>query len=472
VRSRILAAILIVAALGLGGAGTITYFVQRERTLGSIDDLLRARVVAARRVAATQQSSTVSQTLYYILQRVLPNTDESSLGVVNGTAKYVPAFASGLRLDRDPAFSKRVASEVAAGKTWLGNTTIGRVPVRYIAVPITVTGSSQKGVYVDAVDTDAGLADVNSSFETYAWIALIALVAIGLVGWFVAGRALRPIRQLRTAASRITASELEERIPVIGQDDVSDLTATVNDMLDRLDTAMTTQRQLLDDVRHELKTPITIVRGHLELLNSTDAKEVEATRALVISELDRMTRLVDDIESLAAAQRGSLDTRLTDVAELTRTVFAKASVLPEHSWELSEVAIVTAEIDAARITQAWLQLADNAAKYSPKHSLVRLGSRLVKQNASVEFWVEDRGSGIPEQSWGRIFSRFGRVDSGRGIEGSGLGLPIVAAIAQGHSGTVSLASSPAGSRFGIVVPLLQPRPATPASIRRRERAKR
>jgi signal transduction histidine kinase len=231
---------------------------------------------------------------------------------------------------------------------------------------------------------------------------------------------------------------------------------------------MTSQRQLLDDVRHELKTPITIVRGHLELLSATDASEVEATRALAISELDRMSRLVDDIEALAAAQRGSMTFAPTDVAELTTGVFAKVQVLPGHSWELLEVAKASAELDAARITQAWLQLADNAAKYSPQGSLIRLGSRLVKQDASVEFWVEDLGSGIPEQSWGRIFTRFGRVDSGRGIEGSGLGLPIVGAIAQGHSGTVSLASSPAGSRFGVVVPLVQAR-EEPAPLRRRGR---
>jgi two-component system, OmpR family, sensor kinase len=108
-----------------------------------------------------------------------------------------------------------------------------------------------------------------------------------------------------------------------------------------------------------------------------------------------------------------------------------------------------------RITRAWLQLADNASKYSPEGSRITLGSRVV--DGSVEFWMLDAGPGIPPEFWKRIFERFGRVDSGRGIRGSGLGLPIVAAIAEGHGGRVSLASSSAGSRFGILVPLVAPR---------------
>jgi signal transduction histidine kinase len=108
------------------------------------------------------------------------------------------------------------------------------------------------------------------------------------------------------------------------------------------------------------------------------------------------------------------------------------------------------DLDPERITQAWLQLADNAGKYSPAGSVIELGSRNV--DAFVEFFVSDSGPGIPRESWRRIFERFGRVDEGRGIRGSGLGLPIVAAIAEAHGGRVTLESSDAGSRFGILVP--------------------
>jgi signal transduction histidine kinase len=244
---------------------------------------------------------------------------------------------------------------------------------------------------------------------------------------------------------------LSERIPVAGSDDFSELTETVNEMFDRLDIAMTSQRQLLDDVRHELKTPVTILRGHLELLDAANQAEVASTRALALDELDRMADLVDGIEALAETQRAIVSPRPVDVGDLTADVFAKLQVLVDHDWQLTETAHVSAQLDPARITQAWLQLGDNAAKYSPVGTTIELGSRA--GNDWVELWVADHGPGIPGEFWGRIFERFGRVDTGRGVRGSGLGLPIVAAIAEAHGGRVTLASSPAGSRFGILVPV-------------------
>jgi two-component system OmpR family sensor kinase len=393
-----------------------------------------------------------------IVSNVVPNANERSMGVLNGVPKWTSISTQGapLELDADPAFVSRAVAEVAGGKAWLGAAQLGSHDIRYVAVPITLAGSGDTGVYVDAVDIDAELSGIRSAFTTYAIVAAFALVAIGLVGWFVAGRLLRPIRRLREAASRITASQLDERIAVVGHDDVSILTETVNGMLDRLDTAMTSQRQLLDDVRHELKTPITIIRGHLELLDADNPADVEATRALAIDELDRMSGLVDDIEALAETQRATLHLQPVDVADLTADVFAKVSALGGHDWQLDGAAQAIVPLDASKITQAWLQLADNAAKYSPNGSTIVVGSRLIDD--SIEFWVSDRGRGIPREAWGRIFERFGRVDAGRGIRGSGLGLPIVAAIAAGHGGRVTLASSDSGSRFGILIPL----PALPA----------
>jgi two-component system, OmpR family, sensor kinase len=454
VRSRILTAILLVAAIGLGGAGVTTYLVLRMRILTGVDTQLTSRVEIARTVAKGAGSS--SAALQDILSKLIPNAHEGSIGFTP-TRDFVPGVSTDLTLSGSAAFKRQVLRDVAGGRVWLGTTTIHGETIRYIAVPISVRANPADVVYVDAVNLDEQLVDLDSAARVYGIVASIALVAIGLVGWFVAGRLLRPIRRLRAAASRITASELRERIPVAGSDDVSELTTTVNDMLDRLDTALTAQRQLLDDVRHELKTPITIVRGHLELLDSSQPREVDATRALALDELDRMSVLVDDIEALAETQRQNLHRRATDVADLTQDVFAKVGVLPGHEWKLTGVAHVSALLDPARITQGWLQLADNAAKYSPEGSGIQIGSREI--DGGIELWVADAGPGIPSESLGRIFERFGRADTGRGIRGSGLGLPIVAAIAEAHGGTVSLETSPTGSRFGILLPT---QPAQPS----------
>ncbi|WP_213815091.1 HAMP domain-containing protein [Glaciihabitans sp. dw_435] len=350
VRSRILASILLVAALGLTGAGGITFLVQRDRALSQIDDRLQSRIESARAIvskgtAVTDASGATTTTgfassklaLYGVLQQLIPDSGESALGIYQGEATYTPGVQTDFHLEDDPAFIARVTRDVADGTVRLGTavTSVGRL--RYIATPVSVAGADTGAVYVTAVDLDARLAEVTESFRTYELVASAALVAIGLVGWFVAGRLLRPIRRLSAAASRITASERNERIPVVGRDDVSLLTETVNSMLDRLDAALTGQRQLLDDVRHELKTPITIVRGHLELLNADDPAEVEATRVLALDELDRMTGLVDDIESLADSQRIAPVVRPTDIADLTEEVFAKASGIGGHDWVLGEV---------------------------------------------------------------------------------------------------------------------------------------
>jgi two-component system OmpR family sensor kinase len=421
VRSRILASILLVASLGLAGAGATTYLVQRERILHQVDDRLRAHVESARAVlqgpkanstgstAVTAGSgaipfTTTSQALEAVIARVLPTGEETSLGLVDGKPAFVPAVTIDCHIEDDPALVKRILAEVSDGRVRIGTAISPLGNLRYIAAPIAVAGSTQKGIYVAAVDLDADLAELTASFLTFAIVAVAALLAIGLVGWFVAGRLLRPIRQLRVAASRITASDLHERIPVAGRDDVSDLTSTVNDMLERLELGQTRQRQLLDDVRHELKTPITIVRGHLELLDESDASEVRATRTIALDELDRMAGLVDDIESLAETSTASAVRTATDVADLTADVFAKAAVLPDHEWILGGIAQRSLAIDPTRITQAWLQLVDNAAKYSPAGTKIVLGS--TDSAAQTEFWVADAGPGIPPGSDDRIFERF------------------------------------------------------------------
>src|SRR5690606_19552874 len=222
-----------------------------------------------------------------------------------------------------------------------------------------------RGIFVTAFNLEIELQEADASLRIFSIAALVTLLIAGLAGWFIAGRLLKPVRQLRETASRITSAELEERIPVRGTDDVSALTETINDMLERLSEGRRAQSRLLADVRHELMTPITIVRGHIELLDPNDARDVEATRELALEELDRMAGLVHDIELLTSAgQETQLTMTPVDVADVTRQVFARACAWNEHEWVLAEAASLVIEADADRITQAWLQLADNARKYA------------------------------------------------------------------------------------------------------------
>jgi signal transduction histidine kinase len=466
VRARILASILAVAAVGMAVAGTTAYLVQRERVLSQVDQHLSRTVsdvefVASGRPLAGGSAAVTYASLREVLratvQQIVPDHNEGTLGLVDGRPAYAPGGTVTVQPARDAQFVARVVAEVdATGQPpsavrGTAATSVGTL--RYVAVPIHLAGDPETGVFFAAYDLDAELSEIGDAFRTYALVALLALVAIGLVGWFVAGRLLRPIRRLRETAARISASDLSERIPVSGRDDVSDLTVTVNGMLDRLDTAVSSQRRLLDDVGHELKTPLTIVRGHLELMDVADGDDVAATRGLVLDELDRMAGLVNDIALLASVQRPhAITAEPVDLAELTERVALKASALGDQTWVAEAGANAVVTLDTDRITQAWLQLAANAARHAPTGSTVRIGSAVDGEVARL--WVTDEGPGIPAGAQQRIFERFRRVDDSRGEQGSGLGLAIVAAIAAAHGGTVSVQSSVGvGSTFTIELPL-------------------
>ncbi|MDJ0338236.1 HAMP domain-containing sensor histidine kinase [Cryobacterium sp. PH31-O1] len=463
VRVRILAAILLVTAAGLAIAGTTAYVVQRERTLSDIDSVLTDTVDDVRIVAADSAALDLRSALRAVIAGVRPATNESTLAVIDGVAAFEPR-AVDFRLV-DDALVQRSEAETASNEVVLGTVTASGRLLRYVFVPVSVDGDPAQGTFIAAFDLDAELKPVSDASRTYLLVGLVTLIVVGLVGWVVAGRLLRPIRALREAAARITASDVSERIPVVGHDDVSALTLTVNDMLDRLQGALTGQRQLLDDVGHELKTPITIVRGHLELMNPASVGDVVATRDLAIDELDRMGGLVRDISALAQVERSALaNRRPTDISALVERVRLKAAALSAHSWVVSATADVVVAVDADKLTQALLQLAANAVSHGAPTGVIELGSTLTADAAGrprLQLWVSDHGPGISEELLPRVFDRFQRGTRGRGPAGSGLGLAIVAAIAEAHDGTSLVSTTPGGgATFTIDLPTDQA-PASP-----------
>jgi signal transduction histidine kinase len=245
-------------------------------------------------------------------------------------------------------------------------------------------------------------------------------------------------------------------MPVRGRDELAELTATLNGMFERLERAFATQRRFIDDAGHELKTPITIVRGHLELLEE-DPAERRQSMTLVMDELDRMGRMVDDLLLLARRQQPDfLDLEWVDVEVLTRALRAKASTLGPRDWSVGRTGRGVIAADRQRLTQAVIQLAHNAAAHTEDGDTITLGSAI--QGGEARFSVSDPGSGIPAAERERIFDRFARGRNGRRGGGAGLGLAIVKAIAEAHGGRVEVESRVGfGSTFTIVIPVERPR---------------
>lgn len=446
----VLAVLIIIAAIGrlmlarvvTRAEGQIVHEVEKFRDFAEHSDLV------------TEMSDvTVADVLKGHLEQNPAEEDEFLFTLVNSSPYQRSAAEPIARLDQDSAFVAH-AGALEAPELGRWNTTKG--PAIYGVVPIEVQGTPDKGhlVIVEFLQEDYD--------EAYRFLWLMAFIgafALGgalLIGWFITGRVLAPIRELQTTAARISEEELDRRIDVVGNDDVARLAQTFNHMLDRLSVAFAGQRQFLDDVGHELRTPLTIIRGHLELMGD-DPREQRATMALVDDELQRMGRLVDDLILLARAERPDfLQLHLVNLTDVVVETFAKATALADREWVLDELPDVRAVVDSERITQALLQLAANAVSHTAAGAVIALGGNVQKlpSGTHILLWVRDEGQGIELEEQPRIFQRFVRTENESGAgSSSGLGLAIVRGIAEAHAGRVDVVSKPGhGATFTLELP--------------------
>lgn len=360
-----------------------------------------------------------------------PDEYEAHLAVLPAGAVLVQRSEVTYALENDRAVLGTITSSAAP---W-GVAATPAGPFRWAKVHATAGGSEMW--FVTGYFEDGVLAPVHSTLRVLVLVSLAGLLIAALIAWFVAGVILAPVRMVRQAAAEITEDDLTRRIPVSGNDDVAALAQQFNSMLDRLERSFRLQRQFLDDASHELRTPITIVRGHLELLGDDPAERAAVVR-LCTDELDRMARLVEDLLLLVKAERPDfLRPVPTDLPELTSDIDAKLRALGDRRWVLESIAEGEAVLDPQRVTQALVQLASNAVKHTATGATIRFGSSV---DGVVSFWVADSGPGVRDESL--LFSR-----------STGLGLPIVKAIAEAHGGRVVVRSVPGeGATFVVEVP--------------------
>jgi len=424
--------------------------LDREVTASLEQERLEMETLAAGRDPATGQpfAGDVRAIFDTFLRRNVPGEGEVYLTLVDGAVYLTTTAPGGIRLDQDTQLMQRWAS-LATGEAGSLRTSAG--PVEYLAVPLQRQNQTA-GVFVVANFLQDERKEIDDSIRVEAVIGVgVLLLAVG-VAWVIAGRLLRPVRQLTDTARAITETDLSRRIPVEGGDEIAELARTFNEMLDRLAAAFAAQRAFVDDAGHELRTPITVVRGHLELMGS-DPQDRAETVALVTDELDRMARIVADLLVLAKAEQPDfMQVEPVELSELTAELFAKARVLGDRAWRLDACATGTVHADQHRVTQAVLNLVRNAVEHTTQGAEIGLGSD--RRDGEVRLWVRDTGVGVAPAERERIFERFARGRQGaRRSEGAGLGLSIVRAISNGHRGRVDLDSPPgAGATFTIMFP--------------------
>jgi len=390
------------------------------------------------------------------LQRNVPTLGEQLLTFTGGRfyrEKDIDPSDFRLRRSQDLAERWATLAEPESGRV---ETTSG--PVQYLAVPVSA-GEGREGTFVVAYFTARERDEVEAAIRTAALVGAIVVLIGSVVAFLLAGRVLTPLRELTETARAIEESDLTRRIEVRGDDELAELGLTFNAMLDRVEAAFSSQRNLIRDVGHELRTPITIIRGHLELLDD-DPAEREETVELVTDELDRMARLVDDLLTLARAEHSDFIHPTTiRIGEFASEVLAKATSLGDRRWRLNVGDDGEIEADPQRLTQALVNLIDNAVKQTMEGSTIEIGADV--DGGWARLWVADDGPGLGSEEREDIFGRFGRGSGGRHYAGTGLGLAIVQAVAAAHGGRVEVDSSPGhGARFTVALPA-QLRPQAP-----------
>jgi signal transduction histidine kinase len=316
--------------------------------------------------------------------------------------------------------------------------------VAYDAAP--VAGAGGKTFFVVGM---ASLAEVRHSIRTL-WSGLrlgipLVVLAVALVAWFLAGRALRPVEAMRQEVENISATTLQRRVrEPRSHDEVARLARTMNSMLGRLQASRDHERQFLSDASHELRSPLASMRAQLETGSwSSDADGVKAEAA-------RLAHIVDDLMDLAKADEAAPPTSETDLDEV---------VLEEVSAIIStsDITIDATNVGAARLTgdrQALARMVRNLVDNASRHAATRVDVSLTSVDGVVTLNVDDDGEGIAEEDRERVFERFTRTDSSRSREtgGVGLGLAVVRATAKRHGGDVHCDTSPTGgARFTVTL---------------------
>jgi two-component system, OmpR family, sensor kinase len=462
VRIRILASNVILLML----AGLFSVLVVRQALHVRLDDRveqdLEQEIQEFRRLAGGTDPETgrpfganVRRIFTVYLERNVPGAGEQLLAVPpRGATSSRASERADVRIDRADIARWRRLDETEEGEL---DTEAG--PARYTAIPLALDGRP-RGSFVVAHFTEGEREEVDAAVRIVALVAAGVLLLGTVVAFVAAGRVLAPLRDLRDAARSVSGADMTRRIDVSGTDELADLARTFNRMLERLEFAFSSQRDFIRDISHELRTPIAVIRGHLELIREGDlASPTERAGALdlVTRELDRTSGFVDDLLLLAKTEQPDfLRLETVPIRTLCEELIENARGLARREWTLDARTQRSIVADPQRLTQAMMNLVRNAIEHTSEGDEIAIGGSTDSHVAS--FWVRDAGVGISPDEQRRIFERFERGrESRRRYEGSGLGLAIVVAIAEAHNGRVRVESRLGeGATFTLEVPVEGP----------------
>lgn len=337
------------------------------------------------------------------------------------------------------------------------------------AVPVKKFEKGEDGKLVYVPDGDFQAADLTVvqeyvNYETLTTVRNYSLLALGamfllslVVGWWVAGRALRPVSAITATAREINATDLTRRMPVAGPaDELRTLSETINGMLDRIANAVAQQRDLVDEVSHELRNPVASVRANVDAVLARDdvtPQQRAESAAVVRRATARMTRLLEDLLATARSRSGAFAEQHVDISQLAAQTVEEHELLAARRGLRVRLRLAPGPVviaDPQALSRAIGNVLANAVRLAPG------GSEVTVASGSAQGWayvaVRDEGPGIAPEDQERIFDRFSRTDASAS-GGHGLGLAIARQVVEAHEGRISLVSEPAvGSTFVLWLP--------------------
>ena len=330
--------------------------------------------------------------------------------------------------------------------------------IRQVQLPLISDDNQLYGYLIVAVPLEES-AIVLSNLKSVLIISFpLMLLLLFSVSRIIAGRIISPIKNIITTSDLITRENLNKRIPLPGtKDELYKLSDTINNLLNRLEDAILREKQFTADASHELRTPLSVIKGTLEVLirKEREPEQYKEKVKYVISEVDRMTLLVEQLLSLARLECGKVNPAKTDInlSHIIRTVTDRfLSQIEEKNISIRDGVNEKHKIkaDASMMEIIFENLISNSIKYSDTNGIVSINTR--EENQNIIFSINNTGQTIPTDKLNSLFDRFYRVDESRAsdISGNGLGLAIVKRLIDLQNFIISVKSSPAdGTTFQI-----------------------
>jgi len=461
-RARLLLSMLLLVTAGLLAAGIVTYRALSSFLVDRVDQQLAVASVQARRVMTAPPSFAPPEPPPQA-GALFPAGTYTALLDENGDVVDEFVFGFSQDVPSPPALPEDLPSAVAgqaAGATFDVESKDGDADYRVLATRVAD----------ETVVVAIPMTDVRGTLGRLLAIEIVVTAAVlsGLVAlsWWLVQLGFRPLERIGETAGAIAAGDLSRRVePANTRTEIGKLGLALNTMLAQIEDAFAKRqatedrlRRFVADASHELRTPLTSVRGYAELFRRGAADDPENLRNAmrrIEEESTRMGELVDELSLLARLdQRRPLDRQPSDLVEIARAaVDAARAADPSRSVDLEAPGQVVAVVDDTRIRQVLDNLLSNAIVHTPPGSSIHVRVAGGDEGAVLE--VEDEGSGVDERDAKRVFERFYRADPSRSrmSGGSGLGLSIVAALAEAHGGTATCARGAAGgARFRVLIP--------------------